>query len=535
MPINDWLYRMSSAIRTGFRAGWEAFQEQNYAPLSDSVYDDYRVRLARYWFYELYATNTIFTELETYRQQHKNSRNLYRHIRSIYNPVSRLIDLEVSKVYGGNIDYSNDLAGGAIPIVGAEPVLIEAIKQLFMWSNMGRGKNRFVRTGATYGDSAFKVVDDLEAGKVRLEVLDPRKIADVSVDAVGNVKAIRIEYMRYDPETKRDYRYTELIDGEWFQTFRDDQPYAYYIDQDGQPVARWANEYGFVPVRMCGHKEAGDLKFAATSFSTSLAIIDEMNDLASTIHDAIRRNVNPPFALAGDFKIAAGGNKITSGAEERDEQPFLKLPPGTTVTPMVQPLDIAAAMLALTDQMKEVEKNMPQLAIQRIREAGGNLSGVAVRSMYSDASDAIIATQGNYDAAMVAAVQMAVSIGGFRRYANFTAFNLDSYARGDLEFTIAERPVFPDEISKTEKMNIVLQAADSPAMRLILKELDYSDEQIDEVEANVQGREAAAVRGLAAASFGSADPDEDEDEDVIDAETTDVNQPAQLMSGQPNG
>lgn len=512
MAINwHWINRMSTAIRTGWNAGWTAFNEANYIALSDSNYDDWAIRLARYWLFELYATNTVFTELESYRQQHKNTRNLYRHIRSIYNPVSRLIALEKSKVYGGNIDYANDLQGGAIPILGAEPVLIEAIAQLFTWSNMGATKNEYVRQGATYGDSALKVIDDRVAGKVRLEVLAPHKIKDVTLDAVGNVKAIIIEYSMYDTEKKRPFTYTEVIDGEWFSFYRDNQPFAYYTDETGTPLTEWRNEYGFVPVRLVKHQDAAGLKYGTTSFSHSLSIIDEMNDLASTIHDAIRRNVNPPWAIAGNFKIAAGGTKISNPAEERDEQPFIKLPEGAIPHSLVQPLDIPGAMGALTDQVKEVEKNMPQLAIQRIRDAGGTFSGVAIRGMYSDASDAIIATQGNYDAGLVAAVQMAVSIGGLRRYKNFEAFDLNSYANGQMDFSIASRPVFPDEIDKQQKITLVLQAAESPAMRVVMQELGYSVEQIDEIEDNVNNREASAMRGLAAASFGSAEPDEDDD------------------------
>lgn len=525
MAINDWMRRMSTAIRAGFAAAWGTFNEQNYVPLEAYGFDEYKVRLARYWQFRLYADNTVFSTIETYRQQHKNARDLYRHIRSIYNPVSRLIDLEVAKIYGGSIDYANQLQGGAIPILGAEPALIEAMIQLFRWSNMDATKNRFARDGATYGDRTFKVIDDPAGGKVRLEVLDPRKIHNVELDAVGNVKAIHIEYTRYDPLTKRDYVYTELINGDTFATFKDHQPFAYYENASGELVPQWDNEYGFVPVRLGKHKETGDVKFGTTSFNTSLSKIDEMNDLASTIHDAIRKNVNPLWGIAGDFKMTAGNTKIPSPAEERDEQPFVKFPAGATITPMVFPLDIPGAMAALSDQVKEVEKDMPQLAIQRIREAGTTFSGVAIRGMYSDASDAIIASQGNADAALVAAIQMAVSIGGLRKYRNFEAFDLNSYAAGDLEFTIAERPVFPDEVDKQQKITLILQAADSPAMRVALKLLDVSDEDIDAIEDAKNNTEAAALRGLAAAAFGNDNEDDD-------GEDTNPQTPAEVEPGQ---
>jgi len=515
----DWIRRMSNAIRQGWTAGVQAYKEDDYVPLTDFHYDDYKVRLARYWHYRLYADNTIFSSIQKYVESQKKQHKLYRHIRSIYNPVSRLIDLEVSKVYGGNLDFANDFSGGAIPIDGATPALIEAIKQLFIWSNMGRMKNRVVRDGATYGDAAYKVVDDRESQKVRLEVLDPRKIAEIKLDGVGNVKYVRIEYLKYDEATKKDYLYTEIIDEESFKFFRDEKPFAYFENGEGQLVDGWNNEYGFVPVRLAPHKEAsGDVTFAATSFKTSLSKIDEMNDLASTIHDAIRKNMAPPWAASGKFQtLPTGSAKPKVPTEERDEMGVIKFPEGTTFTPLVLPIDVPGSIATLDKLIGEVEKDMPQLAIQRIRERSGDVSGVAVRQLYTDASDRIIETQGNYDAATVAAIQMAVTIGGIGRYRGFEAFDINSYDAGDLDFTIKERPVFPDEVDKQTKLNLVLQAADSPAMRLVLSDLGYSDEQIDQVEEAASGREAAAVRGLANAAFGEDDQtDEDNPDDTTE-------------------
>jgi hypothetical protein len=520
---------MTNAIRSGFAAGYQAWNEEYFIPLEDYLYDSYKVRLARYWQFRLYADNTIFTTIQKYAESQKKARGLYRHIRSIYNPVSRLIDLEVAKVYGGNIDYANQLSGGAIPIVGADETLLEAIAQLFVWSNMGAAKNRFVREGATYGDSSWKVIDDKAAGKVRLEVLDPRKIADVKVDAVDNVKAIRIEYLRYDEAAKKDYLYTEIIDQESFRTFKENKPFAYYEDGAGNMVDGWDNEYGFVPVRLAKHKDAGgDVTFGTTSFNTSLSKIDALNDLASNIHDAIRKNINPQWGIAGNFNIQNGA-KITSPAEKKDEQPFVKFPEGATITPLVFALDLPGAIGALDKLIKEIEADMPQLALQRMRETGGNVSGVTIKNLYGDSSDRLLETQGNYDAAMVAAVQMGVTIGGHNGYRGFEAFDLDSYDAGDLEFTIKPRPIFSDELDKSQKITLTLQAADSPAMRLVLAELGYNDEQIDEVEDTVLKREAAAMRGIVAEAFGESAGDE-EDEDGTDTEA-EANTPAEAVEG----
>lgn len=525
MAINDWLRRMSRALR----AGWSAFNEKDMTALADSGYDEYAARMTRYSHNELYATNTIFTALELYRQQHKNEHDLYRHIRPIKNPVARLVKMEVAKTYGGNIDYANDLKGGAIPFVGASPRVIKAGKQLYNWSNMGAIKNQIVHQGAVYGDAFLKIIDDTEAGKVRIELLDARKVKDVTFDPVDNINSIVIEYNIWNPTTKRDEKYTETIDKEWFRTYKDDQPFAYYKDASGSLVWEWRNDYGFVPVRLIKHQETVNAQFGATSFSTVIYKIDEAMDVASAIHDFIRRNVNPPWAMAGDFKLAPGGTKITNPSEERDEQPFIKLPAGTTVTSLVHPLNLADAMVVLNDQTDEIEKDLPQLSLQRIRERSGDVSGVGIRMLYGDASDELLGIQGNYDAGVLAVTQMGITIGGMRGYRNFEGFDLNSYADGEIEFSIAPRPIFPDEIDKQQKITLVLQAADSPAMRVIMEELGYSDEQITQIEDAKADTESAAMRGLATAAFGNSD----EDEDVIDGETETVNALTATVPGSP--
>lgn len=519
----NWWQRMKNALREGWRTAYSTYRQEDYVPIEALGWDDYKTRLNRYWQFRMYADNTVFTAIQQYAEQQKKDRKLYRHIRSIYNPVSRLIDLEVAKVYGGNIDYAGNLMGGAIPIISDSEELTAAITQLFKWSNMGRMKNRYVRTGATYGDSVLKVVDDRVSEKVRLEVVDPRKLKEVKLDEVGNVQYAVFEYPVLEEGSDKEFIYREEIDKEQFRTYKDGELFGYYLNGDGDSMSEWANEYGFVPVRLAAHKDVG-LTFASTSFNASLSKIDETNDLASQIHDGIRKTVNAPWGVSGEYQMstnAKGEKKATSNADQRDEQPFIKLPKDATAIPLMMPLDIPGYIQALKELISELERDIPQLSLQRIRDRGGDVSGVAVKNMYSDASDLIIETQGNYDSGMVAAVQMAISIGGLRRYSSFETFNLNSYNKGDLDFTVKERPVFADEFSRRERVDLLLAAADSPALTIIMRELDYSEDQITEVARNVADREAAAMRGLADAAFGSAAPEDDDDdldEDVSDEE-----------------
>lgn len=68
-------------------------------------------------------------------------------------------------------------------------------------------KGLYVRNGAKLGDSVLKVVDDRGRDKVRIEVLDPRRLADVTLDEMMNIKSCVIEYERQDGDQK-PYTYT---------------------------------------------------------------------------------------------------------------------------------------------------------------------------------------------------------------------------------------------------------------------------------------------------------------------------------------
>jgi hypothetical protein len=57
-----------------------------------------------------------------------------------------------------------------------------------------------------------------------------------------------------------------------------------------------------------------------------------------------------------------------------------------------------------------------------------------------------------YDSALVRAQQMAIAIGGMRGYEGYQGFGLESYAAGDLEHSIGDRPVFAvDPLDKIEE------------------------------------------------------------------------------------
>jgi hypothetical protein len=445
---------------SAFRATWGTYGDP-LRVFQSQGYDDYEVRLPRYAICEALYSNTIYKDLAgLLGTRIKQSNNLYRHIRSVRNPVRRLVDLYPALVYPGGLD-TTEPAQGAIPLVSDNDALKAAIAQLWIWSNWGVEKPVYVRTGATFGDVFINVVDDPQSGRVWMEVLEPQKVRHVDWDARRNIDGIVIEYERVDePDVSqvgigysgfmptraanKAYTYTMVISQDWFETYRDGQPAAFVTDA-GQPVPRWPNTYGFIPVVHAPHRRLLN-RFGLTSFHGTVDKIHELNDLASHAHDQLRNAVDIIWYFAGvnnpgelDF-----GEQDAQRESRRDKIKAVYGPKDSLPHPMIANVAIGEALDAVDRQLEEVVRDMPELSMHQAREQMGDVSGVAIENMYSDANGLISEAQGNYDAALIRAHMMGVTIGAMNRYAGFEAFNERSYERGDLFHEIKPRPVFKE-------------------------------------------------------------------------------------------
>lgn len=500
------------------------FREQAFVPSERHEWDDLAARLLRYAVNEGYYSNVAYSQIESYAARLKADRHLYKHIRGIYNPVNRLVEFYVAKCAGGPLDFET-LEQGAVPLLMASPALKAAVRQTWLWSNWRSQKNVYVRTGAKLGDVFLWVTDEPARQKVRLEVVDPAKIRDVETDGGGNVTSATLDYVRADADTGRDYRYRLEVDKDWFRTFRDGQPYAYAEDAEGNDVAEWPNPYGFVPLVHTQHRDMG-LGYGTSAFHGIEPKIDEVNDAASILNDAVRKSVNILYYAAG----VSGPSMITpssNGSEDagqglRDEAPMLYGPKDSVIQPLTPQVNIADAGANVDRLLLELERDAPELALHRLRESG-SLTAPGVRAGYGDAIERAQEAQGNYDDGYIRAQKMAISIGGMRRYAGFEGFDLDSYDQGDLEFFIRERPVIGDDLSRLERVNALRDAGNAPTslQELILEELDIDAKRIRKIIAEQNERQEAltraAARGLADGAFGDEDENDDNDTETPEA------------------
>jgi hypothetical protein len=497
--------RFMSAASYGIRSGYAVYRDEDNS-IDSAFFDTYEARISRYGKNMVYAENKQYNPANRLKYPSRYVKR-YKHMRAIYNFVSRLVDLEVNKTYGGRIDWAGDLATGAIPIVlskNTSPIVIECIKQILEWSNFGDGKDKYVRNGATLGDSFLKAVNVKDEQDrwtmVYIEVLDPHVVKDFDLDRRGNVKRIVIEYEKIDEPDGKTWMYREEIDKEWFRYYRDDEL------TDEEP-----NVFKFVPVTFTPHKHVvGGKKSGVTSFHNTLNKLDEMNDGASVAKDGQRKANNPMLAVIG-------GKLGIANTELRDRDDLLVFEggdEGITIETITPQTDTAGSIAIMEREENEITSDNPALALQNLRKQGGELSGVAIENYYGDASDSLEAIQGRYDERLIRILQMAMTMAGMMKLEGFP-FTIESYDKGEMRFYIKERKVFSDRIPEVELQRLIMEAAASEAAEVVLKNLGVPQEDIDLIMAGKKEREAAqaaaAIRGLAQ-GFGMDEDETDEEE-----------------------
>lgn len=501
-----------SRLSRAFNAGTTAFRQDALVPNNLDTWDSLEARLIRYDYGTRYYNNTIFTDTTPYIAVLRARLGLYKFVRGIYNPVSREVDLMVANIYGGNLDTEKG-TDGAIPLMSDDPAVIAAIIQVWQWSDWQRYKNVFTRYGATLGDTVIKIVDDRRRGRVMLQPINPAYLTEVEIDDTGLVVRAVIEYdyteiINYQTHRKKTYRYKEVITPDEFVTYRDGKEYAYFQDSLGVAVSKWPNPYGFVPIVLANHKNVGGI-FGATPYHTAIPKINELNDQSSLLNDQLRRSVRPVWLFTG-----VKASKIEFDLS-RDDLPAVYAGEGATATAMTGNVDATSVLTNIQNILEEIERDLPELAIGRLRAMGTPPSGVALNIIYSDASNRIIEARANYDAALIVAHNMALAIGGLNRLDGFTGYNPAMFLAGMYTHRIKERPVFPDTLSKQERINVL--AGMDGTEELILRELEYPQDEIDIYLAALEGQRAAAVSSFANSVFGSGNNGESDTTTPVNA------------------
>jgi hypothetical protein len=492
-----------AGLQTGIQTARRVFEDPECATREQS----YQQQAMAYRLLWSYYNNSMFDSTARWLNAatYKSNYNLYRNIRLIYNPVRRLVDFYAGQLYPGVLSEDGDELPDGVPLAipfsdDTDPALKDAVAQFWQWSNWQSKKAVEVRYGAALGSVLVEVVDDIQRRKVTADIVWPGFLWDLDLDSAGNVKAYTLEYQAYDDDQHEAYTYRKEVDSQAFRYYRNGQEYDY-----GNGAAS-SNPYGFVPAIWIKHMDTGQ-DHGSPAIAGSLGKIDELNNLASHVHDQIHKVIGSPVVLWTDSPIQNLFNKAKRGATAdfaepaADQESVLMLKGGTGGR-----MDSLAGNLSLSDSatymdrlIGEIEQDHPELALYRELRSMSQVTGPAAARLVGDVASRIVEAQAAYDQANIKLFQMAVAISGFRansgawgplnrQQAKFTPFNLDSYERGDLDMAIMPRPLLtPTKLEQAQEkqafwtgVGLAVQNAGVP-VELVLRDEGWTDEQLAEL------------------------------------------------------
>ena len=269
---------------------------------------------------------------------------LYTNIRPLYLFLARSVDVDVGLV-PGDWRWSAD----------ADPASKKAAQQVARWSRWGTDGVLYIHYGATYGPVGLKISDLRDRGQVVIKPCNPTTFMLVEGGTYGGddapVVAFQVE-TRLD-ETGAEFEYAEVITAEWVRTFKNGTPQGF-----DRREAEYQNELGFVPLVETEHIRNGQW-LGENTFQKSIPLLNELNELGTYLADIIQKHVEPQWA--------AFGAEPTDLEKSGDNVWFFRRE-GSSVVPVVAPLDIKGVLEFVKEIRTQVESSLPELGFDEIRK-----------------------------------------------------------------------------------------------------------------------------------------------------------------------
>ena len=477
------------------------------------VFESNAARMQRYavgfGFYEGNQYDSLWSN------SFKISEALYKYIKNSANPTARIVDFYKSMIWAGSLDAEANMRG-AIPIkIGAgvnEAQLRAAIAHCWSISNWDVNKGVHILHGTTMGDAAIYIRHDPDNQQVRKEILHPSLIKYVELDDRGFVKRYILAEPRLD-ENKQVSTYIETCEhGEGeeilFKTYRvngggefsvvrwDDYKGNLWAwegnnDKNGDARSEWSEPYGFVPLVLIQHVNDGR-KWGRSEIQPYIKKIAIIDDLMSIVDDTMRRDLDSDYQINGqksDVEVTFVDGTPTVNRPQPGREKRKIFYTGDTlrrIEPITVSTNIDGAVKYIAMRLENLDEDLPELAVLN----ASNIAEETFFGMRNTVEAKVKERRASYDKGEVRSLQMMIAIGGQYGYPGYEGFDLSSYKAGRMDFSIAERPIFPVSDSMVQKQNAAFLAAVSGAMQasqgmitfaMAAKIWGWSDEKIAEL------------------------------------------------------
>jgi hypothetical protein len=245
----------------------------------------------------------------------------------------------------------------------------------------------------------------------------------------------------------------------------------------------------------------------AGAFVMQLDKIDEVNTMATRLHENMFRYGKPIWAVLSNMMDPSGEPLPAPRLEDADEdylrdpdsggtyigdEPVLYFPGESKPQLLIPNINWDAQRNAVSDQMNELEHDLPELTYYRIISDLKEPSGRALTYMLSPAVDRVIEVRGNLYSALMRANQMALTLGD----AAGIWSGLGTYENGDFEHEFVGQDVIPlGRLDIAEAQRAEAEAAERRAnlgvpQKQLWRELRYTDEEMERMEREAEAQQA---------------------------------------------
>jgi hypothetical protein len=408
-------------------------------------------------------------------------------MKSLRTPAHRSVEFYASHLWPGNLP-------DALPIVGENKMLADAIHQVWEWSAWSSAKQRAARWFAMLGNLFLCVRVTVDKTKVFLQPVKPSEVTWFETDYRGFVTKIRMDKDIQMGAEQEPALHTEYYDKQFYKVWEGTHDRSDALEDLGTPLQSWdlRRDFGvdFVPVVHAKFYDSGD-KLGNACFTHALDKIDEANRQATRLHQLLFRYNKPTTIVSanatgpeGQMLPAprlAGGNAASPAMGPRQDvestdEDIHYMPGMSTMQSMIPAIAWGDALKILDAMCTEIRRDLPELLFYDLAERT-DLSGKAIRALLSGAIARCVEARGMAESALVRADCIAISMAQHLKLPQFTG--LGTYASGELEHAFAVRDVIPE--TQEEKAAVLKLLTDAGmALPAAMKIARYSEDEIED-------------------------------------------------------
>lgn len=385
-------------------------------------------------------------------------------MQGLRNPVNAVCEFYESTLWPGTIREDDD--DSALPlIVGPDARdadnLRAAIHQVWRWSNWNDGKETAAYDAANLGDQVFKVRSDEAQKRAWFEVIAPDYMTDLDTDGRGYLTYIRLDIpvnRRKADGAIETVIHTEVWDKETqlYRRWEGPSRGIVSLDQLGRPTEQETMEQlagvDFVPFVHWRFKATSTDSRGVSAFGRALDKIIYGDALVTALHQRLTRYNQADWALEGSGVDADGmpipAPQVGSGDDgavlEMGGGKLWRLPSGWKLRDLVAGLDYANHLAVVDAHYRAMKSyDLQELTWYEVSEASGADSGRALDYKLTPAKSKLDKARGRSDASLIRVTQMCLSVGQQLGIADFSEAKIGTYAAGNFDFWIADRPIVP--------------------------------------------------------------------------------------------